>query len=260
MKNLLFLPILLLLCFVSKAQEIKLEGIYQGKNIIVMNPNVCITGIQVNDQVFKDDISANTFEIDFSEYKFAHGDKIKLSIKHKSGCTPKIVNPEVIQAKSTCTFSTIKIDPKTNTLSFTTTGETGSLPFVVEQFRWNKWIKITELPGKGTAGQNTYKTIVMPYSGANQFRVKQTDYTKQPKYSKVCPFRSMALPITYSPLKKITDAITFSDVTMYELYNPYGVLISKGQGNKVDVSALKKLDKYKYILLYDNQTFQFNKD
>jgi hypothetical protein len=260
MKKLLLFISLFVIFIASKAQEVKLEGIYQGKNIIVMNPSSCITEIRVNDQVFKDDINANTFEIDFSEYKFSVGEKIKIAIKHKSGCIPKIVNPDVIQAKSTCTFSTIKIDAKTNTLSFTTSGETGSLPFVVEQFRWNKWIKVAEIQGKGTAGQNTYKTVVMPYSGANQFRIKQTDYTKQPKYSKICPFRCMTPPITYSPLKKITEQIAFSDVTMYELYNPYGVLISKGQGNKVDVSGLKKLDKYKYILLFDNQTLQFNKD
>jgi len=100
---------------------------------------------------------------------------------------------------------------------------------------------------------------VYPHSGENQFRIKQIDYTRQPRYSRVAKFRSMASPVSYSPQKGISDNIMFSAETMYELYNPFGNLISKGVGTAVDVSSLPKLDKYMYILHFDNQVVKFNK-
>ena len=257
---------LLVMCMLSYAQEINIEGIYQGKNLYIMNPfasggvGYCIHEVKVNGTVSTDEISSSAFEIDLSQYQFKTGDRIKITIKHNSGCTPKVLNPEVLDPKSTYNVTAIKVDNKTKMLSFTTTGESGPLPFVIEQFRWNKWIKVAEIKGNGTPGPNVYQTQVYPHSGENQFRVKQVDYTKQPRYSRICKFRSMSPAITYSPLKRITNEIIFSDETMYELYNPYGNIISRGMGNKVDLSGLKKLDKYKYTLLYDNQVLQFNKE
>lgn len=257
---------LLLICFASAAfaDETTLSGIYQGKNIYVMNPfassgvGYCIFEVRVNGQVTTDEINSSAFEIDLSQYKFNLGDKVTVLLKFKTGCQPKVLNPEVLQATSTFTASSMKVN-KNNTLTWTTTGESGSLPFVVEQFRWNKWVKVATVDGKGTPGNNSYEVEVNPHSGENTFRIKQVDYTKRPRYSRDIKYRSMTPPVSYSPLKDITNEIKFSSSTVYEIYNPFGNLVLKGVGTEVDVSSLQKLDKYNYTLHFDNQVVQFNK-
>ncbi len=262
----ILMSILLTLSTICLSQELKIEGTYQGKNLFIMNPSAgagqgfCVSSVEVNGTVTNDQINSNAFEIDLSVYGFKVGEKIKVILKHKAGCKPKLLNPEVLDPKSTFNCTAMKMDAKTNTVNFTTTAESGSLQFIVEQFRWNKWVKVGTVTGKGTAGPNQYQVSVNICSGENQFRVKQNDYTKIPRISKAYKFRSMTPPITYTPQKKITTKISFSDVTMYEIYNPYGALMMKGIGNSVDISSLKKLDKYKYIMLFDNQQIEFNKE
>ena len=46
---------------------------------------------------------------------------------------------------------------------------------------------------------------------------------------------------------------------MYELYDENGVLKIKGTSNQIDLSGFPKSDKMKYILLFDNQEFEFEK-
>lgn len=248
-----------------QGQELKLEGIYQGKNVYVQNPTVgagkfCVTAVKVNGIVTSDVINSNSFEINLSVYDFKIGEKVQIIVNYSNGCKPKIANPEVLESKSTYTVTTMKVDNKTNMLSFSTTGESGILKFTIEQFRWNKWIKVGEIQGKGISGVNGYQIQINLCSGDNVFRVRQTDFTKLSRISKVYKFRSMSPPVTYNPLKKNTNEILFSDVTMYEIYDSYGRLKLKGTGNKADISSLAKSDKSKYILLFDNQEVEFVKE
>lgn len=243
----------ILFSFTCTAGVIELEGIFQGKNLYVMNPfsasgvGFCVFEVTVNGQVTTDEINSSAFEIDLSIFQFKVGDKIKIVIKHKENCKPKVLNPEVLKPKSTYTVTSINID-KNGTLSWTTTGESGSLPFIVEQYRWNKWIKSGEVEGKGTSAANNYSLKVNPHSGNNKFRIKQIDYSKTPKYSQEVPFRSMQPPISL-PSKKISTEILFSGETMYEIYDFYGNIVLKGTGAKIDVTGLEK---GKYFLNYDN--------
>ena len=251
--------------FLGHSQVLKLEGIYQGKNLYVQNPSVgkgtyCITDVKVNGTSSNDQIKSNAFEINLTVFDFKIGEKVEIELFHQKDCVPKIVNPHVLDPKSSFTLTTMKVDLKTAKLTFTTSGESGSIPFVVEQLRWNKWIKVAEIQGIGSSVVNTYQVQVNMASGENQFRVSQTDYSKTARISKVFKFRSLSPPVTYTPVKKITNEIIFSDVTMYEIYDPYGSLKLKGIGSKVDISSLPKLSKYKYILLFDNQELQFVKE
>lgn len=240
--------------------ELVIEGIYQGKNLYVMNPfspsgvGYCIYEVSVNGQVSSDEINSSAFEIDLSVYQFNVGDKIIIRIKHKENCQPKILNAEVLKPKSTFETKSIKVT-KDGYLEWTTTNESGSLPFIVEQYRWNKWVKVGEVEGKGTSGTNSYRVKVHPHSGSNRFRVKQVDYTKKPRYSKEVRYRCMDPVVTYSPKKPSTE-ITFSRETMYEIYDFYGHIVLKGYGAKVDVSGLKKGE---YFLNYDAVTVTFKK-
>ncbi len=259
-KTFTIIAILLCLFQLTKAGEITLRGVYQGKNIYVMNPfassgvGFCVFEVLVNGQMTTDEINSSAFEVDLTVFQFRKGDKLVIVIKHKDGCLPKVINPEVLKPQSTYVASLMKVS-RDGLYTWQTTGESGSLPFIVEQFRWNKWIKVGEIEGKGNSGTNKYQIKVSPHTGNNRFRVKQIDYTRKAKYSKEVRFRSMDPPVTYSPAKPENE-IVFSRETMFEIYDYYGNLVKKGVGANVDISGIAKGD---YFLNYGTKTETFKK-
>ncbi len=258
MSKYLFIIFFNLLVFLSSAQDIKLKGIYQGENLYIMNPfsasgvGFCIQEIKINNRVSTDEISSSAFELDFSQYHFKLGDPIEVIIKHKTGCIPKILNPNVIQAKSTFKISKIEVG-RDRILRWSSTKETGSLDFIVEQFRWNKWVKIGIVKGNGNTSINKYSFKIKPHSGQNKFRVKQIDYSKRARYSKDAIYRSMTPLVTF---KKSGKNINFSQFTMYEIYDYYGNIVKKGYGKSIDITKLKHGE---YFLNYDNKMNTFKK-
>lgn len=263
MKKLIILSILITLTTfrVFSENTIELEGIYQGENLFVMNPfsstgvGFCIYEVTVNGEVTTDEINSSAFEIDLSILDLNQGDLVKIVIKHKEGCTPKILNPEVLNPRSTFITESISI-AKDGTLKWTTTGERGVLTYIVEQYKWNKWIKIGTVEGKGTSTLNSYTYQVSFTSGENKFRVKQIDYTKKARYSDEATFSSLLEEVTFLPGdgKKAAEKITFSSSTSYEIYDYYGRLKLKGEGINVDI---KSLENGSYFLNYDNSTATF---
>ena len=242
------------------AGVIVLEGNYQGKNIYVQNPfagsgvGFCVFEVLVNDQVTTDEINSSAFEIDFKNFQLKIGDKVEVRIKHKDDCKPKILNPEVLKPKSTFEIVTMKVESD-GVLKWTSKGETGKLAYIVEQFRWNKWVKIGEIEGKGTLEENPYVYKITPHSGKNQFRVKQVDYTGQPKLSKPVDYSSTVPEVSFSPIK-VTKEIIFTQETMFEIYDQYGNVVKKGFTKLVDASNLPK---GVYYLNYDNKMGEFIK-
>jgi len=248
--------ILLLLAFgyVVLADNIVVEGVYQGKNLYVLNPfgpegvGFCAYEVRVNGNITTDEVNSSAFEVDLSVHNLKIGDKVEIIIKHKEGCKPKVINPEAVKPRSTFEIVSISID-KEGTLVWKTKNEQGSLPFIIEQYRWNKWIKVGEVEGVGTPQEHEYKFKVPLHSGENQVRVKQLDYTGKPRMSGIVRVISDVPEVTFSP-KKFKTTITFSAPTMYELYDSYGNIVKKGYGSELDGSDLKKGI---YYLAYDNK-------
>lgn len=260
MRKLIIVIILTALSPIMHAGVITLEGNYQGKNLYVQNPfagsgvGFCVSEVLINDQVSTDEINSSAFEIDLSVFNFANGDKVVITIKHKDDCKPKVLNPEVLKPKSTFDVVSIKVE-KDGTLKWTTKNENGKLPYTVEQFRWNKWIKVGEVSGKGIEVPSDYQTKVPQHSGENKYRVKQVDYSGNPRYSEPVKYRSNVSDVTFGPIK-VADEIMFSDETMFEVYDSYGNIVKKGTGKKADVSSLGKGI---YYLNYDNKNDKFIK-
>ena len=253
--------ILIITSNVVLAQEITVSGIYQGENLFVMNPfaatgvGFCVYEVNVNGQVTTDEINSSAFEIDLSAYQLQIGDKVTVVIKHKDGCTPKVLNQEVLQSKSTFKIIDIAVDRKNNLLKWSASNEKGALPYLVEQFKWKKWVNIGTVMGKGAATTNNYSIEINPHSGINKFRVKQIDYSQKPRYSPEATYRSLDPEVTFSP-EKPKNEIKFSAITNYEIYDFYGRLVSKGRGQTVDITKYKKGD---YFINYDNSMGQFSK-
>lgn len=248
---------------VSAQQEIKLQGIYQNENLYVLNPftasgtGFCVYEVLVNGKTTTDEVASNAFEIDLGIYNFKVGDPVQIVIRHRDGCKPQVLNPEVLLPKSTFTIAYFNVD-KNGNLTWKTTGEIGSIPFNVEQYKWNKWVTVITVQGVGTPDQNTYNTKVHFISGNNRFRIKQVDYSKKPRYSQELTYKNAVAPVTFKPGngQKTSKEITFSAYTEYEIYDYYGQAVTKGYSNKADVSSLKPGT---YFLNYDNKSEYFEK-
>lgn len=245
-----------------------LEGNYQGKNLYIQNPfgsngvGFCVSEVKVNGNITTDEINSSAFEIDMKPHKLNIGDKVEIKIFHKEDCKPKVLNAEVLKPKSTYEVVSMNVD-KDGTFTWSTKSETGKLAFAVEQFRWNKWVKVGEVDGVGTPTSNEYSFKVVPHSGKNQVRVRQTDYSGQPRLSKPTDYMSDVPEIDYAPIKASKDVNFFqkgksdkSIETMYEIYDQYGNIVKKGFGSKLDVSNLPK---GAYFLNYDNKMGEFVK-
>jgi hypothetical protein len=269
-KNIIYLFLLFVTANTINAQGgvIILEGNYQGKNLFVQNPfqsggvGFCVNEVKVNGNIATDEVTSSAFEIDLKPHKLNIGDKVEIKIFHKEDCKPKVLNPEVLKPKSTFEVVSMTVD-KEGTVKWTTKSETGKLAFAIEQFRWNKWVKVGEIDGVGTPTSNEYSFKVVTHSGKNQIRVRQTDYSGQPRLSKPVEVLTDVPEIEYAPIKASKDVNFFlkgkSDKpfeTMYEIYDQYGNIVKKGFGSKVDVSNLPK---GAYFLNYDNKMGEFVK-
>ena len=268
MKKIIFSIFCLLISTASfSTGVIVLEGIYQGKNLYVQNPfgssgvGFCVEEVRVNDNVTTDEIASSAFEIDLRNFQFKLGDKVEIKIIHKDDCKPKVLNPEVLNPKSTFEIVAMSVGADL-TYKWSTKGEAGKLPFIIEQFRWNKWVKIGEVEGVGSATLNEYSFKVAPHSGKNKYRLKQVDYTGQPKFSRTIEYTAnIPKVVTFSPAK-VSKEITFSDEddkeieTMFEIFDQFGNIVKRGYAAKIDASNLTK---GVYYLNYDNKMESFIK-
>lgn len=252
----LFLIGALLAGYFAQSATIVLDGNYQGKNIFVQNPfseagvGFCVYQVTVNDKVATDEINSSAFEIDLTAFNLHMGDKGTIKINHKDGCTPKVLNPEVLRPKSTFDIVKQSVSPD-GTYTWTTSNETGELPYIVQEKRWNKWIRVGEVPGIGTPGKHTYSFKVVPHSGENTYRVKQSDLTKRSRFSDHVTYTDPSVPVvTWTYEKGKNSTIHLSSGSLYEIYDQFGNIVKRGYATDIDVADLKK---GLYYLNYDNK-------
>ena len=196
MKNVLFLiSIVSFLSAQGQSNETSIihEGHYQGKNLYVQNPfsgsgvGFCVIAVYVNGDVTTDKVNSSAFEIDFSNLSLKVGEPVTVKIQHKLDCLPKVLNPEVLRPRSTFDALSIEVS-EDQVLNWKTVNEQGKLTYIIEQYRWSKWVKVGEVDGKGEASEQAYEFKLTPHSGENKYRVKQIDYTGKPRKSR-CNFK-----------------------------------------------------------------------
>ena len=254
---------LLFFCFTwafANAGVLIVEGKYQQKNLYIQNGfssngvGFCAYEVKVNGQITTDEVNSSAFEIDLSSFKLKAGDRITIEIGHKDGCMPKVLNPEAIKPRPTFDMLSIDIN-RDAVLTWGTKNELGSLPYIIEQFKWNKWVYVGEVMGDGSTKNNMYKFKVTPTSGENKFRVKQVGYGGLPRYSKEVVYTSLMDKPSFK-LEEGNKTVSFSNETTFEVYDYYGNVLKKGFGNNVDISSLPK---GKYYLCYDNVVSEIEK-
>lgn len=221
----------------------------------------CATKVTVNGDVMPGGTNMRAFEIDFSQFNIAIGEPVFIVIEHHDGCRPKIMNPEVLLPRSTFIVKEMNVSDA-GLLKWSTTGEQGKLTFTIEQYRWNKWVAVGEVEGKGgkEGSVNSYEFKLTPHSGENIVRVVQTDHSGEKRSSEEVKFLSKT-PKVAKDQAKVKDKITFSAngapvETRYEIYDAYGNIVKKGVGDSVNC---ENLIKGVYYINFDNVNEKFIK-
>lgn len=241
----------------GKAQVLVLNGTFQGVNLYIQqsaaNDSVkeyCTQKITVNgkDIAF---VNATAYEIRLDSLNFKIGDTLRVEIFHREGCLPKLLHPCVdCHTLSQFELVSISIDSAA-VLHWTSKMEDGKQPFIIEQFRWNKWVKLGEMEGKGGMQENEYAFQLLPCSGKNQVRIKQINYRAQPRISRsvefIAPDQHIELP---KNRYRLENELLFNKETLYELFDADGNLVRKGYNKKIDLKGLKIGS---YYLNYDNE-------
>lgn len=242
------------------AATLVVEGKYQNKNVFVQNAfnttgvGFCAQEIKVNGKITTDETNSSAFEIDLASLQLKYGESVTIEIVHKDGCTPKVLNMEDLKPKPTFEVLTMNVSP-VGLLTWSTKGEVGTLPYIVEQFKWNKWIPIGEVDGIGTPETHSYTFKVELHSGENKYRVKQKGLNSFAKYSKEVSVKSSINKPSFA-IAKGNSGIDFNSETGYEVYDAYGVVVKKGFGKQIKTENLAK---GQYYLCYDNTMTEFKK-
>lgn len=252
------LPLLFLanLCF-GQHIEFTLAGEYQGRNIYVQNPlssdkvNFCALEVYLNDRLIIEKPKSSAFEINLSEFNI--GQPVILRITHREGCSPKIINPQVIRARSRFQFLSFSIDEQS--ISWFTTGEEDNGKFFIEQFLNNQWFSSGEILAKGSLNNNHYSVSPSHHSGENTYRIKYVNADGKIVFSKVERFFSYLDPVSFYPTR-VDNKIYLSREIPFEVVDPQGNLITKGISKEI---TLNNLQSGLYYLKIDNRQESFFK-
>jgi hypothetical protein len=260
--NRLFVYILFIVSLLSLncfGGEITLKGNYYGFNLYVMNPSVgdgfCVKEVYVNNKLTKDELRSNSFEIDFSQLDLKVGEAVTIIIRHSDGCTPKVINPNALNANTSFSYISFKAD-KNGNLSWSIKGSVSEEPFVVEQFRWNKWINCGEVPSAEQTQTGIYSFSPNLNTGLNMFRIVHPDNSGNPIYTKTVKYTNGKAKLVTVESTKVTNKIVFNVETMYEIFDLNGNFMLGGVGKEIDVT---EIEKGKYWLNYDNKSVNFSK-
>ena len=247
------------------AQDAKLEisGTYQGQNLYFQNPfnnsgtGFCTTKVLVNNQVTNDSIHSSAYEVDLGVYGFKIGDTVNIQIFHKPDCAPKLLSNYHI-TRNRIEFSDLSID-QDGVFHWKAKNEIAKLPYIIEVFKWNHWVKLGEVEGKGSQVSGVGSTIVheyqfkvLPHSGENKIRVKQ-----ELNVSNAITWNSGLEEVNIFEITA-EKKIKFTSVTAYEIFDEYGNICKRDRSMNIDCSSL---DFGAYYLHYDNkeQKIKFEK-
>ncbi len=255
MKFILF--IIFLIPLVSSAEEYIVTGEYQGKNVYVQNPlsddniNFCTEYVYLNDEMVVRFPKTSAFEIKLEEMEI--GTPLVIRFVYKAGCRPKIINPQVIRSKSK--FHFLSTNANENEINWMTTGEYKNGIFYLEKYAGNEWMEDKTVYGKGDVDNNQYTTSPNYFAGDNKLRIKYVTENGNIFYSRVFEHYSAQDPISFHPIR-VTDKIYLSRKTAFQVHDPAGNLITKGNSETIDCSSLKS---GLYYLSIENRQEKFFK-
>ena len=234
-----------------------MTGEYQGKNIYVQNPlskdkiNFCTSAVYLNERLINSSPKTSAFEINLSHLEI--GGSVFIKIVHKEGCTPKIINPQVIRSKSKFKFLNVNADALS--IHWVTVGELPYGKFFLEHYRNKKWGNIDIITGKGSFESNQYNIKPEHHTGDNKYRIKHVQNDGKIFFSRGFDYFNDVEPISFYPTL-VVDKITLSRESDYAVIDSYGNQMTEGKGKEIELNSLKS---GLYFLYVDNREEKFVK-
>ena len=260
MKKVFSLLAVLMMSGISNAATLVIEGKFQNKNLFVKNGygstgvGFCTKEIKVNGQITTDETNSTSFEIDLRSLRFKYGEELVIEILHDDECMPHVLNAEDLKPKPTFETLMMNLNPE-GVFKWTTQDDSGTITFIVEQLKWNKWIPVGEVQGVGTPDQHDYSFQVPIHSGENKFRVKQKGLNYTTRISKEVIGVSHLNKPSFA-IQSDLSSVDFSAETAYEIYDVYGQIVKKGFGKQIKIDNLSNGE---YYLCFDNEVTEFKK-
>lgn len=240
----------------SIIQKTEIEGIYKEKNLYFYVPS-CKNPSENNEisaKVNGRDVlktkAEKAFDIDLSKSGFEYGDNLKIELFY-FGCKPFMVNENALEKRNSFKITDLTVN-KSGELSFKTYNEIDKFPFIVQQYKWNKWVNVAKLDGNGGENWKEYSTNTHIVSGTNKFRVIRYNLWSPPTKSEEFLFESSKSKPSITYDKKL-DQITFSSETSFKVLNQYGEVVEEGFGAEIITTNIPKGN---YIIAYDNTYYE----
>ncbi len=231
---------------VHAQQTLELGGLYQGENLLVVNDpsadgvGFCCYEVRVNGLLTADAVNSHAFEVDLGALGLTLGKGLSVRLKHRSGCVPRVLNPEVIQPIPGFQLVSFEASPS-GEVSWVTADEHGRMPFVLQQFKWGKWVDVVRLDGRGGPQEQTYSTVIQPTQGENLLRLTHLapDGTLEVKGEARFDGDVPEVTMSYSARSQV---VTFSKSTQYELVDEFGTVVLRGVGTQATLRYLSRGD------------------
>lgn len=178
--------------FPLNAQQMQLEGVYQGKDLYVQNPmagdfkGFCVQEVYVNEQKMAEKLQTSAFVVRLSHLQV--GEHVSIRFVHKPGCQPRVLNPQVIRGESEkFQFRAIKVS--SDSVRWLVAGKHKQGLFVVERLQANKWQSVKSLEVQADSSVQTYQLAVNHNPGNNTYRIRLVEEKGQIFYSQQHDFR-----------------------------------------------------------------------
>lgn len=241
-------------------QYVELGGLYQGENLLVVNEpsadgvGFCCYEVRVNGMLTSDQVNSHAFEVDLTALGLPLGKGLSVRLTHRNGCAPRVLNPEVIQPSPG--FQLVAFEAvSSGEVTWTTREEHGRMPFVLQQFKWGKWVDVVRLDGKGGPEERVYVTAVQPVQGENLLRLTHLAPDGTLEVKGEARFEG-DVPEVAMEYEQKSQVLKFSRPTQYELVNEFGTVVLRGVGSE---ATLRYLSRGEYFVNFGARTSSLKK-
>ncbi|MFY0652925.1 MAG: hypothetical protein JXQ96_12860 [Cyclobacteriaceae bacterium] len=257
MRYLLLISLILSL-FTAYGQETVLTGVYQGHSLYIQNPydaetdKFCIQSISVNKKEIDLNLRLSAIKLNFSKVDLFT--PVIVKINHADSCKPKFINPEAILFHSSFKYDSLFISD--SLIRWHTKGDKREGVYTVEKLAGGGyWNEVSTIKAKGEFEGADYVYFPLYDEGGNKYRIKYSLPNGRFLYSEEMEIFHFNDPITFSP-KSVTDKITLSRPSDFQIMNSDGEVILSGSGRVIPLRRLKKGD---YMIYLDGYTDSFIK-
>jgi hypothetical protein len=239
LKRLTALFVVSLLPISAYPNELVVAGIYYGQNLLVQNPSMgnkvyCTDGVLVNNRKMMPYIASSAYEINLSFLKI--NDSVTVTILHKDGCTPKIINPQVLRPSST--FHFVRARVSVQEINWTSIGESVTDQYSVQHLANGNWVTLVSIRA---IGKGVYSVPLRHDNGLNRYRIRYAEYDGRIFYSKEIDFDMKTeenAPLSFYP-KNVTDRIYLSSEATYRILSLSGQVLREGKSRVIPCADLK---------------------